>query len=271
MPSYPHSICRVQSSHGRGTGFLIADDRVLTCWHVVGDTETKQLIDDKPKLSFYDSDQAIQGTVLVDQSDLVEDYAVVQLSPPEGLHPFRLSPIVKNGDRWRTWGFPGVLPSGMPLRGDVIHEFHPVWLDATSSPGKYPEHAKGFSGAPVVLENTDVAIAMIYEVASGVSTDLTPNNMKAMSCERIVGRIPGVTIRTLDVETLAKFGHAGTWLEIEKRIAQDKTAATITVNSARTVISISKDGETTEVPIASLRGMDPQVLESALRLLESKR
>ncbi|MGW7825143.1 nSTAND1 domain-containing NTPase, partial [Streptomyces puniciscabiei] len=155
-----------------GAGFLVAEDILVTCAHVV------QAAGGGPgamvRLVFPHADAApeVEGLVLEEawRAPEDDDVAVVRLtSAPTDVEPVRLGSAEGcRGHHVRSWGFPAQAPPGghlgFGLTGDL--------LPATAGRGLHlqltdaNDLTTGFSGAPVLDEVTGLVIGMLTEITS---------------------------------------------------------------------------------------------------------
>lgn len=137
----------------KGTGYLIAPDRMVTCQHVIGDCD----VDDSVKVTFNDGETQDARVASVDAQN---DVAVLRFAATlDKRQPLSLAHTCDTGVRWQTYGYPGLASGiGIPLTGQVIDAAGKDTLKrpalqlycdmvAAGKGGK----AQGFSGSPVVV------------------------------------------------------------------------------------------------------------------------
>ncbi|MFD3540883.1 trypsin-like peptidase domain-containing protein [Streptomyces sp. NPDC058662] len=155
-----------------GAGFLVADDILVTCAHVVRAAATgpgEALRVDFPHI---EGAPRTEGVVLAepwrDPED--DDVAVVRLTDaPTGAHGLPLgSASGRRGHPVRSYGFPAQAPVaghfGYGTAGDLIpaSEHRGPHLQLTAA----NDLTTGFSGGPVVDEVTGLVIGMLTEIAA---------------------------------------------------------------------------------------------------------
>lgn len=149
----------------RGTGFLVSDDLVATCRHVIEDAgdQRSQVV-----CRFGDVDPVErEGEVL--RWDARRDTALVKLETPAPA-----APIPLGGDAsdlaWYAYGFPAFAEAlGIPLYGHVLDahtvdkEGRPACsLHVEPFAGDLPDSVGGFSGSPVLSDGK--VIGTIFRV-----------------------------------------------------------------------------------------------------------
>jgi len=176
LQAFRGSIARIYNRNGRvnGAGFLFADDRLLTCAHVVNAAaglafDSQDMPTDAIELDFplVAPDRKLSAKVVywkpMDSKDECEDIAGLEL---EGQLPPEVRPVRLFADRelwghsFRMFGFPikrdeGVWASGMlrDTRSDGK-----IQLEDIKATG-YAVQA-GFSGAPVWDERLEAVVGM---------------------------------------------------------------------------------------------------------------
>ncbi|MFF8973560.1 trypsin-like peptidase domain-containing protein [Streptomyces sp. NPDC014995] len=155
-----------------GVGFLVAEDILVTCAHVVrtagaGPGESVRLV--FPRV---DGARRLEGLVLVEpwRASEDEDVAVVRLrDAPAGLRPLPLGSATGcRGHHVRSFGFPAHAPPGghfgFAVAGDVLPatESRGVHLQLTAA----NDLTTGFSGGPVMDEVTGLVIGMLTEITA---------------------------------------------------------------------------------------------------------
>jgi len=143
----------IKAGGQKGTGYLVAPDRVATCWHVVKEIPEG----DRCTISF--DGPPLEATVL--RTDKPADAAILTLTAPlSGVTPLPLAGSCKWKAAWDGYGYPGVAgEAGVPIEGIVTD---PDGLDDRKLPAivlRSPEVAAGmatpvhgFSGSPVLVD-----------------------------------------------------------------------------------------------------------------------
>jgi hypothetical protein len=150
------ACCRIRSS---GTGFLVARDRVATCWHAVKDLEVGAEV---PLV--FSGGQARAGRLLA--VDARDDGAVIAIEPLPDVEPLPLAEAYDGRDEWEGCGYPDEASgNALPLSGVVEA---PQWKyggrDALvlrcNQAGGAP--VVGWSGSPVVVRDAVVGFVHGY-------------------------------------------------------------------------------------------------------------
>ncbi len=153
-----------------GTGFIVSDKLVVTCAHVISQEETPPETVD---LVFLVDDQKMFTAVVVaeywrDQEH--EDLAILRLQEPLPAKaiPLKLGTSIQiEGHQFKAYGFPqskqnnGVWGKG-EIVGQTKHEKNNCDLIQLNS----NEITKGFSGGPVLDQNTNRVVGVIVERTS---------------------------------------------------------------------------------------------------------
>ncbi|MFJ9905200.1 trypsin-like peptidase domain-containing protein [Streptomyces sp. NPDC101152] len=172
------AVAQILDSAGEvaGAGFLVADTIVVTCAHVVsaagfGPGGTVGLA--FPQASGV---PRAQGQVLVEpwRAPAAEDIAVIRLAQrPAGVAPLPLGSAGGcRGHRVRSFGYPSQAPSGGHHGyGTAGHLLAPGSADAEESGALLQltdanDLTTGFSGAPVIDEQTGRVIGMVTAIAA---------------------------------------------------------------------------------------------------------
>ena len=172
------AVAQILDSSGEvaGAGFLVADTIVVTCAHVVsaagfGPGGTVSLA--FPQASGV---PRAQGQVLVEpwRAPAAEDVAVIRLAQgPAGVAPLPLGSAGGcRGHRVRSFGYPSQAPSGGHHGyGTAGHLLAPGSADSEESGALLQltdanDLTTGFSGAPVIDEQTGRVIGMVTAIAA---------------------------------------------------------------------------------------------------------
>ncbi|MGW3208658.1 nSTAND1 domain-containing NTPase [Streptomyces sp. NPDC001135] len=155
-----------------GAGFLVAEDRVVSCAHVT--LEAGAGPGDTVRLAFPHATGApqVEGSVETEawRAPEGDDVAVIRLSGSvEGVTALRLGSAAGcRGHAVRSFGFPTQAPAGGHFGFGVAGDL----LPATDSRGLHlqltaaNDLTTGFSGAPVVDEVTGLVIGMVTEITA---------------------------------------------------------------------------------------------------------
>ncbi|MGW2398128.1 nSTAND1 domain-containing NTPase [Kitasatospora sp. NPDC001664] len=154
-----------------GAGFLVADDLLFSCAHVLADGGYGP--GDVARLVFPHATGAplVEGWVLEEgwRDPQGLDIALVKLVGAVGVAPLRLgSPAASRGHRVRSFGFPSQAPShghfGFATAGGLLPSGGGVGdlLQLTSA----NDLTTGFSGGPVLDEMTGLVVGMLTAIAA---------------------------------------------------------------------------------------------------------
>ncbi|MFE5521445.1 trypsin-like peptidase domain-containing protein [Streptomyces virginiae] len=155
-----------------GAGFLIGEDTLVTCAHVVAAVGSGPGGLIRLVFPHADGSPAVEGLVLEEpwRAPEAEDVAVVRLTAtPQGASPPALgSAAGRRGHEVRSFGFPTQAPPGghfgFGVAGDILPavDGRGAHLQLTSA----NDLTTGFSGGPVVDEVTGLVIGMLTEIAA---------------------------------------------------------------------------------------------------------
>ncbi|BAZ27542.1 TIR protein [Kalymmatonema gypsitolerans NIES-4073] len=159
------SVVRIYSNGGKvvGAGFLVSQQYILTCAHVVADAlgiarNTAQMPDAKLRLDFplLAAKQFFTAQVVfwrpVNPDELAEDIAGLKLesSPPDAAQPAKL---VLSDELWghpfRVLGFPKNQPNGAWASGEIRAGLANGWVQLEDVKQQGYALEPGFSGAPI--------------------------------------------------------------------------------------------------------------------------
>jgi tetratricopeptide (TPR) repeat protein len=147
----------ITTGTSKGTGYLVSQDRVITCAHVVEGMNTG----DNAKFSL----DGVQYDVTVAQVDSVSDCALLGLAqPPDKVSPLPLGKVPKWKAPWDGYGYPGAgKGAGLPLEGVVMdptgrddQKINVLILASPQVAAGMAAPLHGFSGSPVVVEGAVV-------------------------------------------------------------------------------------------------------------------
>ena len=161
-----NSIVEVTGDQEIGTGFVLGNNLIVTCAHVVGRP------DYHPSFVFHrEGEKERQAAILSElwSPKEVHDIAVLQFGGglPEGVLPLKLGHSTgTQGHPCRAIGYPDLEPIvGVPGQGTIVDHVRASGgrkLIQVSS----KEITDGFSGAPLLDEDTDRIVGMIIWVAN---------------------------------------------------------------------------------------------------------
>jgi WD40 repeat protein len=220
-PWWAVAVARIEGpkSETAGSGFLVGEDLVLTCAHVVEGADAE--VGDEVRLSFPRAAGApmTTGRVLTDgwSPPEGEDIAVIRLaSTPDGLRPLPLGKSEgRQGHRVRSFGFPATPEGefGNAKAGDLLR---PELLQLAEA----NDITVGFSGAPVWDEVAEVVIGMISEVTRPDALARRTGITYVTSSVALLSACPGLAVSDIcPYQGLDPFG------EEDRRFFHGRTAA----------------------------------------------
>ncbi|MEV6759265.1 trypsin-like peptidase domain-containing protein [Streptomyces sp. NPDC051105] len=174
MACLPAAVAQVLGPDGEvaGAGFPVADGLLVTCAHVVGLAGGGPGTEVQLRFPHLDGGPRVSGLVLkaLWRASEDEDVAVVRLSnTPPGLRPLSLGSAAGcSGHKVRSYGFPAQAPQaghlGFGEAGDLLppsprRGTHLQLTDAN-------DLTTGFSGAPVLDQETGLVIGMLTEITA---------------------------------------------------------------------------------------------------------
>ncbi|MHC3467828.1 VMAP-C domain-containing protein [Streptomyces sp. 7R007] len=178
-------VARVLDAHGMvvGSGFLLTEDTLLTCAHVVtaalgGEPTRARPTDvvrvDLPQAGQERDAEVLPGGWLPAEPDGGGDLAVLSLlGPPIGVVPPRLEEGVADGTVVRVAGYPGAQGAVVSARARVVSALPRSWALDPDRPSS-PWDARGFSGAPVLSETTGGVVGIV------TTTPRLPSSFRAL-------------------------------------------------------------------------------------------
>lgn len=167
----------------RGSGAVIGYGRILTCRHVVP-KDVKHPI----QLSFPQLGSTLVYEARVSWISTDHDLAIVSTIDPswpdEALVLTQYDGPIERGQRWRSYGYPKLLPSGLPIEDGLIDDTNydagavagtldPTDTGAMLGPpsstvllkcSEAKGHLEGFSGAPIIIDGRLAAIMSCQSV-----------------------------------------------------------------------------------------------------------
>lgn len=157
------STVKVFGQEGVGTGFVLGQDIIVTCAHVVGKA------DSQPKIVFSaNGEERLNQPVMFYSAEEEYDIAVLQLQGglPENVMPLKLGRSVgSSGHSFHTFGYPQLQPlEGLhcegKIEGEVKDENRRPFLQITSK-----QITSGVSGAPLLDDETGRIVGMVVWAA----------------------------------------------------------------------------------------------------------
>ncbi|MEQ8329431.1 MAG: trypsin-like peptidase domain-containing protein [Longimicrobiales bacterium] len=154
---------RYQGQSDWGTGFVVASDRILTAYHVVGDRRADGTVFYTGTVVFGDGTEVPFG-VVEGAHDKQADWALLQVDVPEGITPLPLSEVWPSDQDFRSYGFPKDNPQGLAVRGTIEYDRAPlgdvrviqVFCQEFAASGGGV--ANGASGSPVLVDGRVVGL-----------------------------------------------------------------------------------------------------------------
>lgn len=178
------NVCKVLCNSGHGTGFLISNELILTAFHVVnGCEEIKVTFDNKKELD-------VTLHELIDDEYKKLDIAILKLN--KRIDFYEDIPIldtkIQHNAKWISRGFPSFnIESGENILehiSNVINGQNPlqnsndIRLDFKQKLDTY----QGFSGAPLIIDNSIVGIIKDEQLERGISKQLNALSTKYFKC-----------------------------------------------------------------------------------------
>src|SRR5262249_9599619 len=154
-------------SVSRGTGFLVADGLALTALHVVADRRSEALAPYAGEIVLtFPQHESVRASIYEPFWDRRADWAILKCEDAPHVRPLPLGADLRSaGIEWQTYGFPDANPrDGMVTTGVVKNQsgeldgarVYQLFSQEAAAGGGAP--VKGFSGAPVLVENAVVAL-----------------------------------------------------------------------------------------------------------------
>lgn len=163
---------RIECGGGVGAGFLVTDDTVLTCAHVVQDSDREPVtitFPQRPGAAAVSARVVAHGGWDDGHGTDLGDLAVLELDRTVDIAPALLaSADIAHGDRKLVaYGFPAGHDKGTQA---VVHTVGPLlvggeWIELEAWSGHGQPLAVGFSGAAVTLVDTGEVVGMITAAA----------------------------------------------------------------------------------------------------------
>lgn len=174
------NVCKILCNSEHGTGFLISNELILTAFHVVnGCEEIKVTFDNKKELE-------VTLHELIDDNYKELDIAILKLN--KSVDFYEDIPIldikIQHNAKWISRGFPSFnIESGENILehiSNVINGQNPllnsndIRLDFNQKLDTY----QGFSGSPLIIDNSIVGIIKDEQLERGVSKQLNALSIK---------------------------------------------------------------------------------------------
>lgn len=146
-----------------GTGFVVAPDRILTAYHVVGDRRADGTVFYTGTVAF-GSGVELPFSVVEGAWDKQADWALLEVEVPDDVPPLPLSEIWPSDQNFRSYGFPKDNPNGLAVRGTIEYDRAPlgdvrviqVFCQEFAASGGGV--ANGASGSPVLVDGRVVGL-----------------------------------------------------------------------------------------------------------------
>ncbi len=149
------ATCHILCGNESGTGYLVADSKVLTARHcVLGAIKSQELI--TLTFSSQEGDITFSATIFAQSEEM--DTCILSLPQSLGHKPILLnSEMPQEGGDWRSFGYPLDKTSvGHRIAGTISHLLDSpklkIDIDLSIEPSTSLENYGGFSGAAVVCE-----------------------------------------------------------------------------------------------------------------------
>jgi tetratricopeptide (TPR) repeat protein len=142
-----------------GTGFLVASNRIATCWHVVKTWD--EGMECEVKIGFPEPDIRMAHVIKMDEAT---DCAVLGFEPPVDRKPLPMAERLETPTVWEGFGYPGAgKGTGLPIRGEVTDPDSRdqsgrkvMALFAREAAAGAAARLHGFSGTPVLVDGAVV-------------------------------------------------------------------------------------------------------------------
>lgn len=216
-----------------GTGFILSEDMVLTCAHVVESAQSAPGKDIRIRHHLNRRLQIAKVSTKMWRPSDGDDIAVLELSEslPVGTRFLFLgSSIDCDGHRFRTFGYPDLgTVEGVTAEGTIVGRTHDlagkVLLEIDSS-----RIRKGHSGAPVLDKETDKVIGMVKAVYHPDQTTKMRDAALAIPYETIISIFPRNEEMTMTKPTVSFITTLHSSDDIHKEFQKVKSYARDFIN-----------------------------------------
>lgn len=152
IEKYQNSVCKINCGNDKGTGFLIANDLILTVEHVVVEAVLNE--NAVINVAFLDNIHKKQeAVILARDKDL--DIAILKLQVQVDFEPLKLLKVpIYRDEKWCSFGFPNTetgLLAGDTVEGSIKRciTFHQDTIHDTDLNCNPKSEYNGFSGSPI--------------------------------------------------------------------------------------------------------------------------
>lgn len=191
---------RIRQTDGEvlGAGVLLTPETVLTCAHVIPNRSEEVVVEFLGRLSTCPGRAKVSFWVPPDD-DQRGDLALLTLAVPV---PLEKEPVLRRPHLWKrevyTRGFPSLLDDGLWVRARLGGRAGPggEWIQMDAEPHR--EIRRGFSGAPVVDDQTGDVLGIVVSEFSGLV-----GLAWMIPVETIVRHLPVLAGRVADDPSLA--------------------------------------------------------------------
>ena len=168
------NVCKILCDDNQGTGFLISNELILTAFHIINGCE-------KIKVTFYNKKE-LEGTLheLIDDKYKELDIAILKLN--NSVDFYEEIPIldikIKHNAKWISKGFPSFsINSGENILEHIdnvvngqnsLLNSNDIRLDFNQKLNTY----QGFSGSPLIIDNSIVGIIKDEQLERGSAKEL---------------------------------------------------------------------------------------------------
>lgn len=152
-----------------GAGVLLTPETVLTCAHVIPNHSEEVVVEFVGQIGTRPGTAKVSFWVPADD-DQRGDLALLTLAVPA---PLEKEPVLRRPDLWKrevyTRGFPSLLDDGLWVRARLGGRAGPggEWIQMDAEPNR--EIRRGFSGAPVVDDQTGDVLGIVVSEFSGLA------------------------------------------------------------------------------------------------------
>ncbi|MFG2224937.1 AAA family ATPase [Streptomyces sp. NPDC048644] len=148
-----------------GAGFVIDDERILTCSHICGSETVRVRFPMVPG-------QPVRRALVVARGTAEQDLAVLRVDADAGMPPGVRPPALRcprpedlEGGSWWAFGFPGGDPLGDSARGEIGSALGHGWVRLDTAPSHRIE--RGFSGAGLWCAPYGALVGVVAQAGGG--------------------------------------------------------------------------------------------------------